>query len=232
MPKNGQQFHIGDEVEVKARIKNVSVANLNVGSSAFEHKFLLDLFNDVTFSRFKLTEEHLGLLPIEVQAHIGGTSIQANSNVKTNSIEIKVEVAQSAETDDYFAIIISETLSVRAERSTSSESLLSLAPGDHVKIVLPKNRVFDGERTWIEAYYKVGETGWIDEAFIHPNVPIITDFPESQYTSIIGSFDGVDTTLYPIDNWGIPGGGDYEGEAKKDSQGRYLVCVGPSVTYH
>jgi hypothetical protein len=233
MPLDGEYFNVEDEVEVKANIESAEIAQLIVSGTVIDQKYNLGNQGTVTFKKFKLTDSHVGLLPIEAQVHIGGTAIEADMNTETDIIEVKVEEVKPGETDDYFAIIKRDSLNVRATPSQEAESLLRLGPGDHIRIVLPKNPQLNEGLTWIEAYYEDGKKGWIAEEYLHPNIPVITDFPEDKFKNINVFFDDDEEILNPIDNWGLPdkNGSNRNEEVKKDPKGRYLVAVGPRIIY-
>lgn len=57
-----------------------------------EYKYNLENQSTVTFSKFELTEDQVGSLPIRVEVHTGGTAIQADIDAHTISSDLRIRV--------------------------------------------------------------------------------------------------------------------------------------------
>lgn len=140
----------------------------------------------------------------------------------------------SSETEDYFVIIARGNLTVRNLPSSNGKELANFSSGKDIKIVLPKTTKMAEGRSWIKVYCDVEKTkmGWVAEDYVHPNIQVITEFPENEYNNISGLVDGKKKVLTPAKSWWVLGMGEYGlEEVPKDYNGRYRVAVGPRVIY-
>lgn len=73
-----------------------------------------------------------------------------------------------------------------------------------------------------------------EDSLGYETVLVVSEVDKTQWlfpvtTTIEGDVNGMKRIRSPYEVWGAPGKGNYIGKPMKDSEGNYIICVGPKV---
>ena len=73
-----------------------------------------------------------------------------------------------------------------------------------------------------------------EDSLGYETVLVVSEVAKTQWlfpvtTTIEGDVNGMKRIRSPYEVWGAPGKGNYIGKPMKDSEGNYIICVGPKV---
>lgn len=132
-------------------------------------------------------------------------------------------------------VVIPKIMIVRKEPNTKSDEILRLEAGQRIDVILnggqriEENNLVES-RLWVEIKLDDDTIGWVADENILPDALIETVPPKEVNVKVFGKDD---KTLYPSENWGIVGAGDYINDPMKviteDKIERYRIAVAPRI---